>query len=75
MPPFLFRNRVPKDDTFESVPYSKKDAGSCSINDSLNIVMGQIMFQVRSIEAKNRIFDIDYYSNDEHIRVRLMFEK
>ena len=33
------------------------------------------MFHVRLFEAKNKVFQFDYQKMNEHVRVRLIFEK
>ena len=48
--------------TFEFVRCSKNDVRVCSISNLVNIVKAQLglMFDVRSFEAKNRVFEFDH---------------
>ena len=58
--------------TFKFVRCSKNDVRDGSMSNLVNIVNTVLgsKFDVRSFEAKNRVFEFD-----EHVQIRSMFEK
>ena len=48
---------------FESIRYSKNDVPFCSMRNSVNVVytMLNMMYNIHSFEAGNKVFEIDYH--------------